>query len=134
VDRQVFINLPVKDLRAAKAFYVALGWSINPAYTDENAACVVMGGGLFAMLHTHDSLKRFTTKSVCDSHSSTEVLVAVQVESKEEVDRIVAAALKNGGSAPRPPQDHGFVYYHPFEDIDGHTWEPMWLAPEPPTE
>ncbi len=129
MSRQIFLNLPVTDLSRSKAFYEALGFSIDADYTDNKAACVVMGDGLHAMLHTHESLQRFTSKSICDPHTSVQVLMAIQVESRAEVDRLAAAAVANGGSAPRPSLDHGFVYYHAFEDPDGNTWEPMWLNP-----
>ena len=129
MSRQIFLNLPVTDLSKAKAFYEALGFSINADFTDDKAACVVMGDGLHAMLHTHESLRRFTTKDICDPRTSVQMLMAIQVESRAEVDRLATAAVANGGSTPRPSQDHGFVYYHAFEDLDGNTWEPMWLNP-----
>lgn len=128
MNRMVFINLPVNDLPRSKDFYVALGFSINEAYTNDDVACVVMGGGLHCMLHTPASFKRFTDKDICDATRSVEVLLSMQVETREAVDRMVAAALANGGSAPRPSADHGFMYLHPFEDLDGHCWEPIWLA------
>ncbi|MBL9117764.1 MAG: VOC family protein [Verrucomicrobiaceae bacterium] len=130
MSRQIFINLPVTDLDKSKAFYEALGFNINKDFTDDKAACVVMGDGLHAMLHTHESLRRFTDKQICDPRTTVQALIAIQVESRTEVDRLAAAAVANGGSTPRPSQDHGFCYYHAFEDLDGNTWEPMWLNPE----
>lgn len=129
MSRQIFLNLPVTDLAKSMAFYEALGFTTNPDFTDDKAACVVMGDGLHAMLHTHENLRRFTSKDICDTRNSAQVLMAFQVSSRAEVDRLVAAALAHGGTTPRPGQDHGFVYYHAFEDPDGNTWEPMWLNP-----
>lgn len=131
MSRQIFLNIPVTDLPKSKAFYEALGFTINTKFTDDKAACVVMGDGLHAMLHTHESMRRFTTKEICDPRTTVQVMMAIQVNSREEVDRLAAAAVAHGGSTPRPRQDHGFVYYHAFEDLDGNTWEPMWLNPAP---
>ena len=130
MSRQIFLNIPVTDLPKSKAFYEALGFTINAGFSDDKAACVVMGDGLHAMLHTHESLRRFTTKNICDPRTTVQVMMAIQVNSREEVDRLAAAAVAHGGSTPRPSQNHGFVYYHAFEDLDGNTWEPMWLNPE----
>lgn len=129
MSRQIFLNLPVTDLPKSKAFYEALGFSINTDFTDDKAACVVMGDGLHAMLHTHESMKRFTAKEICNPRTSVQVLMCFQVGSREEVDRLAAAAVAHGGSTPRPSEDHGFMYYHAFEDLDGNIWEPMWLNP-----
>lgn len=129
MSRQIFLNIPVTNLPKSKAFYEALGFTINAGFSDDKAACVVMGDGLHAMLHTHESMRRFTTKNICDPRTTVQVMMAIQVNSREEVDRLAAAAVAHGGSTPRPSQDHGFVYYHAFEDLDGNTWEPMWLNP-----
>lgn len=124
MSRQIFVNLPVHDLERSKAFFVGLGFSFNPQFTDDKAACMVIEeGSIYAMLLSAPFFETFTPKTVCDARESTEVLVALSCDSKEQVDDLVAKARANGGSAFREPQDHGFMYQHAFEDPDGHIWE-----------
>lgn len=132
MHKQIFINLPVKDLPASKAFFEAMGYAFNPQFTDENAACLVLGDTLYAMLLTEPFFKGFTAKPVVDARTATEVLVCLSCESREEVDQLVAKARAAGGAVPREPQDHGFMYAHGFEDIDGHVWELAYMSGEPP--
>ena len=125
----IFVNLPVKDIGKSRAFFQALGCAINPQFSDETAACVVMGGNIFAMLHTHDKYRQFTSKEIANAASTSEVLIALGVDSKSEVDRIADAAVKAGGKETRPPQDYGFMQMRVFEDLDGHHWEVAYMDP-----
>jgi len=120
---QIFVNLPVKDLNKTKAFFTKLGFTYNQQFTDENAACLIIGENIYAMLLVEKFFKSFTKKEICDSTKSTEAILAIMVESKEEVDTITTKALEAGGSEPREPQDHGWMYGRSFQDIDGHLWE-----------
>ncbi|MFG6414545.1 VOC family protein [Roseateles sp. DC23W] len=132
MHKQIFINLPVKDLPASKAFFEAMGYAFNPQFTDDKAACLVLGETLYAMLLTEPFFKGFTAKPVVDAKAATEVLVCLSCESREEVDQLVAQARAAGGAVPREPQDHGFMYAHGFEDLDGHIWELAYMSGEPP--
>ena len=127
MHKQIFVNLPVADLPKSKAFFEALGLTINPQFTNEQAACVVISESIYAMLLVKDFFKGFTTKPIADAKTTTEALVCLSCESRAEVDAVVAKALAAGGTAPRPPQDHGFMYSHGFEDLDGHIWELMYM-------
>lgn len=129
MSTKVFINLPVKDLKKSKAFFDALGFTFNPQFTDENAACMVISEHNYAMLLTRDYFKTFASKPISDAHKSTEVLIALGLESKAAVDDMVAKAVEAGGKEPKPMQDHGFMVQRTFEDLDGHTWEVMWMDP-----
>ena len=129
---QIFVNLPVKDLNRSIGFFTALGFTFNPTFTDENATCMIIGENIFAMLLVESMFKTFTSKQICDTSTHTEVLVCLSLESRAGVDELVAKALAAGGSAPRQPQDHGFMYAHGFEDIDGHTWELVHMSGMPP--
>lgn len=120
---QIFVNLPIRDMARSQAFFRALGYEFNPDYTNEQGACLVLGDNLFAMLLVHDFFQGFTGKPIADATQVTEVLVCVSCSSRAEVDELVAKAVAAGGTAPRPPQDHGFMYGHGFEDLDGHIWE-----------
>ncbi|QDH69562.1 VOC family protein [Marilutibacter alkalisoli] len=131
---QIFVNLPVKDLDRSVKFFTALGYAFNPAFTDENATCMILGENLFAMLLVEKYFATFTTKPVSDAGKSTEVLVALPMESREAVDEIVAKAVAAGGTTPREAIDHGFMYGHGFEDLDGHVWEVFHMSGEPPQE
>ena len=126
---QVFVNLPVKDLDKSKAFFASLGYSFNPQFTDENAACMVISDTIFAMLLTEPFFKNFTSKDIVDAKQSTEVLVCLSTNSRAEVDEIVRKAVAAGGRIYKEPQDYGFMYGHSFEDLDGHQWEFMFMEP-----
>lgn len=132
MNKQIFINLPVKDLVKSKAFFAALGYSFNPQFTDQNAACMIIAeDSIYAMLLVEDFFKTFTSKKIANAHEVTEALICLSCDSREEVDAMVAKAVAAGGSAPRPPQDHGFMYAHGFDDIDGHSWELAYMSGMP---
>ena len=129
MNKQVFINLPVKNLDKSKAFFSALGYSFNAQFTDENAACLVISETIFAMLLTEPFFKGFIKKDIADAQTTKEVLIALSCETREEVDELVRKAVAAGGSIPMPSQDHGFMYSHGFEDLDGHHWEVFFMDP-----
>lgn len=123
MHKQIFVNLAVKDLARTRAFFESLGYRFAPAFSNDQGACLVLGEHLHAMLLTEPFFQGFTDKTPCDTTRSTEVLLCLSCESRAEVDALVAKAVAAGGRAPRAPQDHGFMYGHGFEDLDGHTWE-----------
>jgi len=129
MHKQIYVNLAVDNLDRSKAFFSAIGFSFDPQFTNEQAACMSVGENIYAMLLVKDFFKTFTRKSLCDPKESTEVLVCLSCESREEVDALVAKALAAGGTAPRAPQDYGFMYGHGFEDVDGHIWELVHMDP-----
>jgi uncharacterized protein len=124
---KIFINLPVKDLDKSISFFTNLGFSFNPQFTDEKAGCMVISDSIFAMLLTETYFKTFTKKAVSDAKTATEVLIALDANSKDEVQQIVAKAKKSGATIYNEPQDHGWMYVHSFEDPDGHQWEFMYM-------
>ncbi|MTW11571.1 glyoxalase/bleomycin resistance/extradiol dioxygenase family protein [Pseudoduganella eburnea] len=129
MNKQIFVNLPVKNLEKSKAFFAALGYTFNPQFTNENAASMVIHeDSIYAMLLAEDFFRNFTGKPIVNAHEATEVLVCLSCESREEVDELVRKAVAAGGKTPREPQDHGFMYAHGFEDLDGHTWELVHMA------
>lgn len=128
--RQIFVNLPVHDLERSKRFFEQLGFRFDPKFSDEKAACMVVDENIFAMLLVDVFFSTFTRKEVCDATTTTEVLVCLSCESRPQVDELVAKALAAGGTVPRPPEDHGFVYSRGFEDLDGHLWELIWMNPD----
>ena len=127
--KQIFVNLPVKDLQRSVAFFSRLGFSFDPKFTDEKATCMIVSDNIFVMLLVESFFATFTTKALCDATKSTEVLVCLSCDSRAQVDALVAQALSAGGTAPRKPQDHGFMYGHGFEDLDGHIWELIYMKP-----
>ncbi|RST46916.1 VOC family protein [Variovorax sp. DXTD-1] len=129
-NKQIFVNLPVKNLEKSKAFFSALGYTFNEQFTNANATCMVINeGSIHAMLLVEDFFKTFTDKSLTDTSKSTEVLLCLSCESRAEVDEMVAKAVAAGGTVPRAPQDYGFMYGHGFQDIDGHLWELSYMDP-----
>lgn len=129
MGKSIFVNLPVKDLQKSMAFFAALGWSHNPQFTDETAASIVVSDTIYVMLLTHDKYRQFTDKPIADPRASSQVLIALAVETQDDVTRIADAALKAGATEPKPPQDYGFMKLRTFEDLDGHHWEVLWMDP-----
>ncbi|MCW0214922.1 MAG: glyoxalase [Pseudonocardia sp.] len=125
---QIFVNLPIKDQATTRSFWTALGYSFNDTFSDENALALVIGESINAMLLSEPRFADFTVKPTSDG-GTTEAILALGVESKEEVDTIADAALANGGSKAQDPQDHGFMYGRSFVDPDGHHWEVLWMDP-----
>lgn len=120
---KVFINLSVKNLEKSMEFFKNLGFSFNLQFTDEKAACMVISDNIFAMLLTEDFFQTFTKKELCDAKKATEVLVALDTNSKEEVQEMVSKAKSLGATIYAEPSDHGWMYQHSFADLDGHQWE-----------
>lgn len=132
MNKQIFLNLPVKDLTRSKAFFSALGYTFNPQFTNEKGACMVVSDDtIYVMLLVEDFFQSFTSKKIARAHDVVEVLTCLSCESREEVDGLVAKALAAGGTSPREPQDHGFMYSRSFDDLDGHTWELVYMAGQP---
>lgn len=127
--QMVFFNMAVKDLERSKRFFEGLGYSINPQFTDETAACVVFSDTIYAMLLTEDKLKEFTKKQPVDTATGMEDIIALSADSREAVDTLADKALALGGTEFRPPEDMGFMYGRTFEDLDGHQWEVVWMDP-----
>ena len=129
MPRMIFVNLPVQDLDASVDFFTKLGFTFNQQFTDENSTCMVVSDQACVMLLARRFFGTFTTKDVADASSTTEVVLAVSAESREEVDTLVDQALALGGSPTTDPQDEGFMYGRSFYDLDGHAWEVIWMDP-----
>jgi len=129
---QIFVNLAVTDLPKSKAFFEALGYSFNPQFTNDDAACMVISDTIYTMLLTEPFFKGFTSKELVDAKKSTEAIVCLSAESRAAVDEIVRKAVAAGGRIYNEPQDHGFMYCHGFEDLDGHQWEFAFMEPSHP--
>jgi predicted lactoylglutathione lyase len=125
--KQIFLNLPVKDLQKSITFFTKLGFTFNPQFTDEQATCMIISDNIFAMLLVENRFKDFTKKPIADAHQTTEVLIAIDAESSVAVDEMVQKAVAAGGSIYADPQDHGWMYGHSFADLDGHQWEILYM-------
>jgi len=123
MPHQIFVNLPVKDLDKTIEFFTKLGFKFNPQFTDENATCMIIGENIFAMLLVEKFFKSFTRKDICDTSRSTEVINALSVDNRKQVDEMVKKALAAGATKHNEPKDYGFMYQWGFEDLDGHLWE-----------
>jgi len=132
MTRQLFVNLPVKDLAKTVEFFTALGFSFNPDFTDENASCMIVNDDAYVMLLVETYFTTFTSKAVADARSSSEAIMSFSLESREAVDALVRTALTSGGTPSEEAQDYGFMYTHSFQDPDGHLWEVFWMDPAGP--
>ncbi len=127
---KIFVNLPVKNLIKAIEFFTQLGYTFNPQFTDETATCMIVSEDISVMLLTEAKFQTFTPKVICDATKSTEVLVCLSCESRADVDGMVSKAVAAGGTTYNEPQDHGFMYAHGFQDLDGHIWELIYMEPD----
>ena len=125
--KQIFINLPVKDLQKSMDFYAALGFTNNPQFSDDTGKCMVWSENIFVMLLTHEKFKIFATKPIADTKSNLAGLFSLSVDSIDEVNSMVASGLKAGGTEPNEMKDYGFMQQRTIEDFDGHTWEVFYM-------
>jgi len=127
MDRMIFVNLPVTDLTASKAFYTGLGFRINEQFSDEQTACMVVSDTIYVMLLVNERFADFINGEISDAHRSSEVLLCLTAESRAEVDQLVASALAHGGKPWQPVLEQGPMYGHSFADPDGHVWEVLHM-------
>ena len=127
---QIFVNLPVKDLDRSVEFFTKLGYTFNPQFTNENATCMIIAEDIYAMLLVEPFFKTFIPTEIADTTKSTEAIICLSAESREKVDEIISKAVEAGGTTYKDVQDHGFMYGHGYQDLDGHLWEVAWMNPE----
>ncbi|MEU1052582.1 VOC family protein [Streptomyces sp. NPDC005876] len=128
-QQMIFVNLATDDLDASKKFFTELGYSLNTQFSDDSTASFPISDTIVAMLHTPQKYSVFTKKEIIDSRTHSEVLIALSAESRAKVDELVEKAVAAGGRVTGETQDHGFMYGRAFEDLDGHTWEVVWMDP-----
>ena len=126
---KIFVNMPVKDLEKSKEFFGRLGFKFNAQFTDEKAACLVISDDIYSMLLTEPFFKSFIKKEIADTQKTTEAILALSAESREEVDELMRKVLAAGGTEFKEVQDLGWMYGRGFQDIDGHLWETFWMDP-----
>lgn len=125
--KQIFVNLPVQDLKKSIEFFTKVGFEFNANFTDESATCMIIGENIYAMLLVEERFQSFISKKISNAADTTEVIVALSVDSREQVDVIVQAALDAGAKPSNEPQDHGFMYGWSFQDLDDHLWEVSYM-------
>nr|WP_211175764.1 VOC family protein [Paenibacillus sp. SZ31] len=125
--KQIFVNLPVQDLKKSVEFFTKVGFEFDANFTDESATCMIIGENIYAMLLVEERFQSFISKKISNASDTTEVIVALSVDSREQVDVIVQAALDAGGKPSNEPQDHGFMYGWSFQDLDDHLWEVSYM-------
>ena len=129
MSQQIIVNLPVRDLDRSKAFFGALGYTFDPAFSNDQAALMVIAeGSIHAMLMTEAFFKSFHSKQITDTREAIEMWLCLSCASRAEVDSMMAKALAAGARATGEPDDHGFMYGHGFEDLDGHSWQLTWMS------
>ena len=128
-SRKIFVNLPVERLDRSVDFFTKLGFTFDPRFTDEDATCMIVSDEAFVMLLVESRFKDFTTKALCDATTQTEAILALSVESREQVDELADKALAAGGSPANDPMEMDFMYGRSFQDPDGHLWELIWMDP-----
>jgi uncharacterized protein len=130
MTKMIFVNLPVRDLKASTAFYVALGGKLNPQFSGEQSSCLMFSDAISVMLLTHDHYRQFTQRPIGDARRESQALLALSSESRDAVNATLKQAAAAGGRAdPNPAQDHGFMFGRSVEDPDGNVWEIFWMDP-----
>jgi predicted lactoylglutathione lyase len=128
MSKMIFVNLPVRDLAASTAFYVALGGTVSPQFSDAQATSLMFSDAIGVMLLTHERYRTFTQRPIGDARRESQALIALSVDTRDTVDATVTRAVAAGGRAdPNPVQDHGFMRNRSVEDPDGNVWEVMWM-------
>ena len=131
MNKQIFVNLPVKNLEKSKAFFTSLGFTFNQQFSNQEASYMhVVEGGIDVMLTTEPFFRSLINKPVVQAKEANEVVICLMCDSREEVDSLIAKAQAGGARIPHPPEDHGFMYDQGFEDLDGHLWNLVWVAPQ----
>jgi predicted lactoylglutathione lyase len=131
MNKEIIFNLPVKDLERSKAFFAALGFRYNPQFSNDSAAFIdVVEDSIHVMLTTEAFFETLTRKPVAPASTASEVVICLSCESRDELDTLIAKATAAGARIPHPPEDHGFMYDQGFEDLDGHLWNLVWMAPQ----
>jgi len=127
MEAKLFVNLPVKDIQKTRDFFLGLGFSYNPQFSDEKATCLIINNESYVMLLREDFFKGFTKKGIVNAHNCTEVLTSISAESKDRVNEIVDKAISLGATEARDPDEYGYMYTRSFNDPDGHIWEFSWM-------
>ncbi len=127
MSKKIFINLPVADLQKSMDFYSAIGFTNNPQFTDNTAACMVLTEEIYVMLLTHPKFKEFTSKKIADTKKTASVINSLSVDSNDEVNDFVEKAIAAGGNEPTPAKDYGFMQQRSVEDLDGNLWEVLYM-------
>ncbi|WHZ01007.1 VOC family protein [Neobacillus sp. YX16] len=126
-SKNIFINLPVKDINKSTNFFKELGFEFNPQFSDETTSCMIIYDNIFALIMVEERFNGFTKKEIADTTTYAEAIFCLSAESREQVDELVSKALSSGGKSYSDPQDHGFMYGWGFQDIDGHIWEIVFM-------
>jgi uncharacterized protein len=129
MPKKIFVNLPINNLKQSVAFFTQLGFTFNAQFTNETSTCMIISDDIFVMLLEHERFKDFTPKAIADATQTTEVILALSVDARAEVEEIIKKAVAAGGSTYKEPMDHGFMYQHGFQDLDGHIWEVFFMDP-----
>lgn len=129
MTRMIFVNLPVLDVEKSAAFYEAVGFKKDPRFSRAgSAAAMVWSDAIVLMILSRAHFADFSAKRIIDAKNEVETLLALSLDSRQDVDAIVERAVAAGGRGdPGPQQDHGFMYGRSFEDLDGHVFEPLWM-------
>jgi predicted lactoylglutathione lyase len=130
MSRLIFVNVPVKDLAVSKAFFGTLGFGFDDKFTNDECACMIVSEQAYVMLLAESRFADFTSKPIADARASTEAILCVSAESREDVDAFANAAIGAGGVTARDAMDYGYMYGRSFHDLDGHLWEVMWMSQE----
>ncbi|WP_042150192.1 VOC family protein [Paucisalibacillus sp. EB02] len=126
-SKNIFINLPVKDVKKSTNFLTEIGFELNTQFSNESTSSIIINDNIFALIMNEERFKEFSKKEIVDTTTASEAIFCLSAESREQVDELVNKALSAGGKTDTEPQDHGFMYGWGFQDLDGHLWEVVYM-------
>lgn len=127
METKIFVNLPIAEVNKSMIFFKQVGFSFEMNFTNDDAACMKISETIYVMLVTHPVFKTFTTRRISDAKESAGVILGLSADSRENVDEIVASAIRAGGVVANPPVDQDFMYSRSFHDLDGHQWDVFYM-------
>lgn len=126
---KIFVNMPVKELNRSVDFFTKLGYTFNAQFTNETSTSMIISDDIYIMLLEEAVFMSFTKKTISDTSKTAEMILALSADSREAVDELVKKAVDAGATTPSEPVDHGFMYGHGYQDLDGHLWEVFYMDP-----
>ncbi len=129
MTKQIWLNLPVKNIEKSKQFFSKIGFSFNEEYSNENSACMLVGDQNFVVMLFEESLfGNFVQNTIVDTQTHSEMLISIDAESRNEVEELAQKVEEAGGVLfAKPAENQGWMYGCGFSDLDGHRWNVLFM-------
>ncbi|MBF4516678.1 glyoxalase/bleomycin resistance/extradiol dioxygenase family protein [Flavobacterium sp. ANB] len=125
--KQIFINLPVENIENSMNFYLQLGFTNKPLFSDDHQKCMIWSEEISVMPMSHEKFAGYSKKAIPDTKTVMGAYYTLHVESVDRINEIIDLGLKAGGKEPIEMIDEGFMQLRRIEDLDGHTWDFIFM-------